>query len=156
MNLKKVGILFIGLALPITIFLFLKIFGENKFEVASLFQAELPEGVSDCQGLSVPYRISTEIVANFLDEKDQVGVVIVDADVAHLSRIVDQFSSDPISVKTLDSIASATVKKCVFLLRDPYDVVLFDRQGNIRGQYFSEDRDEIDRLILELSIILNK
>jgi hypothetical protein len=49
-----------------------------------------------------------------------------------------------------------SLKDCVFLLHDPYDIVLFDKQGFIRGQYYSGDRDEIDRLILELSIILNK
>ena len=156
MNFKKVVILFVGLALPITIFLFLKIFGENKFEVAALFQTQLPENISDCQGISVPYRIRPETVANFLRDDDQLGVVIIEQDLARLSRITDQFNDDPINVKQIDSIASVPLKKCVFLLHEPYDVVLFDRQGNIRGQYFSGERDEIDRLILEITIILNK
>jgi len=47
-------------------------------------------------------------------------------------------------------------KTCIFLLKKPYDVVLIDRKGLIRGQFVSDNREEIDRLITEVDIILKK
>ncbi len=159
MNIKKVIILIAGLVLPVGIFLFLKIFGENKFEVQPLFQTELPAEIKDCGDLTLPYTIPTEIVNEFNADEIGVSVVLVETDRAKLSRILDQFSGDPVSVTTVEANASRngkSLKDCVFLLRPPWDVVLFDQQGVIRGQYYSGDRDEIDRLILEITIILNK
>ena len=46
------------------------------------------------------------------------------------------------------------LKECVFLLNESYDMVLVDKYGFIRGQYLSSDRDELDRLIMEVAIIL--
>ncbi len=159
MNIKKVVILVVGLVLPIGIFLFLKIFGENKFEVVPLFQTELPASAKDCRDIQFPYFIPTEIVDKFITKENGVSVVLMDSDLAVLSRIFDQFSSDPVSIKKIDAsttMLGKSLKTCVFLLHDPYDIVLFDKQGIVRGQYYSGDRDEIDRLILELSIILKK
>jgi hypothetical protein len=47
-------------------------------------------------------------------------------------------------------------KKCVFLLKEPFDLVMVDRAGVIRGQYTSNDREEVDRLIMEITIILKR
>ena len=159
MNIKKAVILIVGFVLPIGIFIFLKIFGENKFEVVPLFQSELPASAIDCNDSTLPYIIPAQVVGQFITKENGVSVVLVDSDVSVLSRIFDQFSSDPVSIKKIEASDVAmgkSLKACVFLLDDPNDIVLFDKQGFIRGQYNSEDRDEIDRLILELSIILNK
>jgi hypothetical protein len=45
---------------------------------------------------------------------------------------------------------------CIFLLKAPYDVVMIDRKGLIRGQFVSDNREEIDRLMTEIDIILKK
>ncbi len=159
MNFKKAIILFVGLVLPIGIFLFLKMFGENKFEVQPLFQTELPESVENCETILLPYSIPEEIVRGYINEEGELSVVLVGGDVSSLSRIFDQFSGDPVKVQRIETSAmkdQVSLKNCIFLLHDPYDVVLFDRKGLIRGQYYSTDRDEIDRLILELSILLKK
>ena len=41
-------------------------------------------------------------------------------------------------------------------MREQFDLVLLDNEGTIRGQYVSDDREEMDRLITELSILLKK
>ena len=48
------------------------------------------------------------------------------------------------------------LKKCVFFLKDRYDLVLVDRAGLIRGEYISDDREEVDRLLMELAILFKK
>jgi hypothetical protein len=159
MNIKKIVILILGLVLPVGIFLFLKFFGENKFEVQPLFQTELPADIKDCGDLSVPYNIHEEIVAGFHPKENDINVVLVDNDLATLSRVFDQFSSDPVNIIKIDDSATMdgkSLKSCVLLLSSPNDIVLFNNQGIIYGQYSSDDRDEIDRLIIELSIILKK
>lgn len=159
MKVGKALVILIALVLPIGIFLFLKIFGENKFEVTPLFQTELPEIASGCNTITSPYVIPAKIVDNYIKTEHELSVVIIDSEVSKLSRIFDQFSGDPVKVKRIESsekISGQSLKTCVFLLHDPYDIVLFDKQGFIRGQYASTDREEIDRLILELSIILKK
>lgn len=159
MKVGKALVILTALVLPIGIFLFLKIFGENKFEVAPLFQTELPEVASGCSTITTPYLIPGEIVDRYIKTENELSVIVVDSEVSVLSRIFDQFSGDPVKVKRIESsetMAGQSLKECVFLLYGPYDIVLFDKQGFIRGQYYSGDRDEIDRLILELSIILNK
>jgi hypothetical protein len=86
-------------------------------------------------------------------------VVLVDKDLATLSRVFDQFSSDPVNIIKIDDSATKggkSLKSCVLLLSSPNDIVLFNNQGIIYGQYSSDDRDEIDRLIIELAIILKK
>jgi hypothetical protein len=45
--------------------------------------------------------------------------------------------------------------KCDLLIGPGIDIVLLDKE-NIRGQYSSADRDEVDRLSTELDIILKK
>lgn len=159
MNVKKVVILVVGLVLPVGIFLFLKIFGENKFEVTPLFQTEQPASAAECGTVTLPYHIPEEIVTAFIKKEGEVSIVIVESELSLLSRIFDQFSGDPVSVKRIETsatIGGKPLKECAFLLNDPYDIVLFDEHGFIRGQYYSGDREEVDRLIIEVSIILNK
>ena len=48
------------------------------------------------------------------------------------------------------------VKSCVFLLSGLNNLVLVDREGNIRGQYQLGNLDEEDRLLVETTIILKK
>jgi hypothetical protein len=45
---------------------------------------------------------------------------------------------------------------CALLLKSPWKVVLIDDQRRIRGYYDPEDRDEMDRLIVELKILLKQ
>src|SRR5690606_26275936 len=74
----------------------------------------------------------------------------------HLQRVVEHFQSDPLVVTSTNGLTNPSWRKCVFFLQEPFDVVLVDRRGAIRGQYDSKDRDEIDRLITEATIILKK
>lgn len=47
-------------------------------------------------------------------------------------------------------------KKCYYLANDPYNAVLIDSTGAIRGYYDVRLRDEEDRLRVELKILLKQ
>jgi len=47
-------------------------------------------------------------------------------------------------------------KNCVLFLKGPADMVVVDRRGRLRGQYILADREEVDRLLTEVSIILKR
>ena len=46
--------------------------------------------------------------------------------------------------------------ECTLLLNPTLDLVLLDGKKRIRGQYNSNERDEVDRLMTELDIILKR
>lgn len=158
MNIKKIIILFVGFVLPIGIFLFLKIFGENKFEVAPLFQSELPVINTDCPSIKAPYKVPDEITGIFVSQGNELGLVaVVDSKGELPTRLMEEFANDPIVINEIENSTSMfglKLSECVFLLNDSYDMVLVDKFGIIRGQYDSGDRDELDRLIMEVAIIL--
>ena len=159
MDIKKFIILLVGLVLPVGIFVFLKIFGENKFEVVPLFQTDIPKLSANCPDLQAPYQIPPSIVTLFVSDGNQLGVVVVGEIGTAPLRIIEQFGKEPILISEVENstaMMGLQLKDCVFLLDEPYDMVLIDKDGYIRGQYSSADRDEIDRLILEVAIILEK
>ena len=51
--MKKIIFLVLTLVIPASIFLFLKLFGSNTFEVAVLFE----EGIPDCVGAQTPHTV---------------------------------------------------------------------------------------------------
>lgn len=51
--MKKTFFLILTLAIPVSIFLFLKLFGSNNFEVPFLFE----EGVPNCSNSAVPHKV---------------------------------------------------------------------------------------------------
>ncbi len=59
--MKKLAFLILTLAIPVSIFLFLKIFGTNTFEVPFLFE----NGIPDCANSISPHHVPN---ANFLVE----------------------------------------------------------------------------------------
>ena len=48
------------------------------------------------------------------------------------------------------------LRKCTFILDGSNQAVLFERNGSIRGYYDLRKRDEVDRLRVELKILLKK
>ncbi len=159
---KKSIFLFLALILPVLIFVFLKFFGKNEFAVKPLFtesNTEIPEG---CLPITFPYHIQDSVLRQLGFKNDSLVVVLFgepnEEAKIQINRIMDEISNDGIRMVRF-SISSEKVlqrKKCVFLLTEPFDLVLVDRSGLIRGQYTSADREEVDRLLTEITIILKR
>lgn len=176
-------ILFIALLLPACIFVFLKIFGKNEFAVQPLFQDSIPKTVAPC-GLSytLPYMVPDSVLqALKKDAPGELFIITFAEEESQIQRLVDEYKSDPLQIikafrgnatsGTVVSrednsgmiseagIESSTLehwRKCIFLLKEPFNLVLVDKSGTIRGQYDVKDRDEVDRLITELAILFKK
>jgi len=162
MKSTKVLFLFLALVLPICVFLFLKFFGRNEYDVKPLFWDSPPTAGDSCQAVSVPYVVDDSIRNQLLFENDSLVIISFhnDADINaanQIKRIKDEVSNLPLTLLTFsESDRHLFWKNCVFFLKDPMDMVIVDRRGRIRGQYESADREDADRLLTEVTIILKR
>lgn len=178
-NKLAILILFIALVLPGCIFVFLKIFGENEFAVQPLFEDNIP-GLGDHCGIqySIPYFIPDSIRQTLrMNESSNLYLFSFDPQEGdQMKRITEASNDDPLRIIYLvpdgyaigprssphaqdlitDSSRLTYLRKCIFFLKEPFNLVLVDKNGAIRGQYTSDDREEIDRLLTEITIILKK
>lgn len=156
---KKLILLFLALLLPVCIFLFLKIFGKNQFSVAPLFTDVLPENTSECGvAIALPYQIPKVVQDSLLLSKTRLTLIhfgiLESQEHNSFKRIKDEYP-DRVGFIMLPD-AAIDLRRCVFFLTGKKDLVLVDNEGVIRGQYESTDRDEIDRLRMELTILFNE
>lgn len=154
---KKVTYLLIALALPGVVFLFLKIFGKNRFDIPVYYNKGISSDTlsNDCRlTIHGQYFIADSILKKWNRKS---------------SAILFSFSREPepewmkklMVNKKLEFIQQVCrncgedkLKNCVFFLREPYNAVLIDDQKRIRGYYKLGDRDEMDRLSVEVEILL--
>jgi len=155
---KKALFLFLAFLLPALIFIFLKIFGKNEFAVPPLYQVEKPEVLSGCTFQpTTPYHVPDSVITGLHFDSDSL-VCIWYGNLSHegskqFKRVMAVCEKYPVKQLRLDKSYQS---KCVFFLKEPYDVALIDHKGLIRGQYVASDREEIDRLLIEVDIILKK
>jgi hypothetical protein len=156
---KKIMLLFLALLFPVLIFLFLKFFGKNEFTVPPLYIVEYPENMNEC-GVTVelPYRIADSVRTSLTRSAENFTLIyfgeLNSASSKNMDKVTEQYKNKIAFEILPDSLSR--IKDCVFFLRHPNDLVLVDNHGTIRGHYISGDRDEIDRLRMELSILLKE
>ncbi len=159
-------IVFLGLALilPVLIFVFLKFFGKNEFAVEALFQNGAIKSIQGCAPVNVPYHIPDSVYAYLKHghEMDSLSILFLPAlspnlkaSEAQLTRL-DEFIQGTGSVAIKELMDSTDIIKCALVIEKPLDLVLIDGEKRIRGQYESTDRDDVDRLMTELDIILKR
>ena len=161
MNLKKSVLLFLALLFPACIFIFLKFFGKNEFIVTPLYTESYPDGMKEC-GVSVtlPYHIPDHVKSSLFLSQDSLILLhfgeLTTGGEKQMERVSNEYGK-AIKLQRIPSSDSVKhLKKCVFFLKDRYDLVLVDRAGLIRGEYISDDREEVDRLLTELAILFKK
>ena len=154
----KAVFLFVALFLPVGIFIFLKFFGENEFDVPALYIDTPPPVDAGCPAVELPYAVA-DSVWNQLPTGHSLTLIYVgnasNAVENMLNRIQNQVRSLPVGVvRLVPDERNTRWKDCVFFLEDPSDMVLVDSERLIRGQYISTDRKEVDRLLTEIDILL--
>jgi hypothetical protein len=177
----KIIYLLLALALPVFVFLFLKYFGQNQFDVEPLFTEAMPMGFrAECNyAYELPYSIPEHILQDMeWSSRDSLTLfyfTTVKSSATALNRIQEEHLSSEVHIvelsedsrkpEALDSLGLITsverseiayVKKCFLFIDEPNNLLLVDNQRKIRGIYQAENRDEIDRLLLEVKIILKK
>jgi len=157
---RKALVLVAAFMLPVVVFLFLKTFGRNEFAVEPLYEKELPPGLSDCGEFTLPYRIPQPVLeALQIPGSDSLSLVLFSRETpdeaTQLKRVKEEIGVPLNWFVVVDTATRSTDwKRCVFLLEGEQNVALVDTKRRLRGQYALTDREDTDRLITELTIIL--
>ena len=159
MNLFKKGfILLFSLLFPIIVFLFLKFYGQNEYEL-SVYNSSCSE-------------IIDEYIINDFNRKNNIRLVdirMTDNDILVDNYINKLEINDQIEVITLsnklrnlnwlniviDEVLIERLSECIqneYL--DKSFILLLDKQNRVRGHFYSADRKEIERLDVEIDILL--
>lgn len=161
--MRKLLYLFLALLLPGLVFVFLKYAGSNRFDIP-IFHTDSATIPVECGWqINAPYTLP-DSVWKFIPGKRPANVVIFptpDVDptmVAHdlADEIGDQVTVVDAGAIGVDSVSRQRWQSCIFLLQEPRQTVLFDEKGRIRGYYDLRSRDEMDRLRVELKILLEQ
>ena len=167
---KKSIYLFSALLLPALVFVFLKLFGKNEFAIPVYYENGIDSVSASCGGdYASPYVLPDSVLKVIGVPARPASVIAVELSETaetELNRLAETFISTEYSQRTISRsagsptrISDARVSRwitCVFFLKKPYNVVLADEKNRIRGYYAIDSREEMDRLILEMQILLKK
>ncbi|MBL7849171.1 MAG: hypothetical protein JNL40_17015 [Cyclobacteriaceae bacterium] len=161
--MRKLLYLFLALLLPGLVFVFLKYAGSNRFDIPVLHTDDVSIPAECGWQIHSPYTLP-DTVWKYTPRKGPANVVIFPAKdvdptiVAHdlSAEIGDRVAIINASEVMTDSLSRQRWKSCIFLLKEPRQTVLFDEKGRIRGYYDVRSRDEMDRLRVELKILLEQ
>lgn len=163
MSGKKTLFLSLALILPVAIFIFLKIFGRNEFEVPVLYERAEIEVPENCNfEYRLPYRVADSVFSSLAgNRRDSLYVFYFDPSLnSAIRRVSVEFEGAPVSTVAASDLPGNTdlriLRECVLLMRSDTSVALVDHRNRIRGYYNGSDRDEVDRLIVEIKIILKE
>lgn len=149
---KKPIFLFLALLLPILIFIFLKLFGRNEFDIPVQYASGVPDSIR-CEGVrnEVPYHVSADA---FPANNKSTAYLFVTEVTPEFTRKMKEFQSA--SVRTIRIKETDPIAKCGLYLHRPWTAALVDEQRRIRGYYALTHRDDLDRLEVELKILLKQ
>lgn len=180
MKIKQTIILVTAFVLPIGIFVFLKTMGKNEFAVEPLHQAGVMQVSTECGvAYQTPYVVPEHVLADLRwSNQDSLTLYVFDnidfdekAVTAKLKeanthpelqlhmilsdsvKVGEHEDKDPI-VK--DAVSVEQLQECFFVFEKGKNAVLVDKRQRIRGYYDLSSREEVDRLALEIKIILKK
>jgi len=193
----KISILFVTIALPVAIFLFLKHYGENQFDIPIYYQEENTVMDTDCGVIYFPYIVPLfetftpdSLTLPKIELADINLFIILPNEKAlietlnQIDRLKATFGYQPqvkffllqtgdIKLPSLDKYENIldhdgvfNFVKCGLLVQTYFDItnetkhfttgyaVLVDKDRRIRGYYEISDREEVDRVISEIDILL--
>jgi len=157
--MKKV-ILIIALLFPIGVFVFLRFFGKNEFTIPLYYESGVEDIPTDCKrNYQSPYQVSDSLLINFGWNGKSV-LIVTDSTPSvkkGLLRLDNELSGEIQTIFiTEESDYLNEILTCDLFLQKPWTTVLLDDQRRIRGYYDPASREEVDRLIVELKILLKK
>lgn len=176
--MRKGLFLFLALLLPVLIFLFLRFFGKNEFAIPVYNLDASVDAPTDCGiDYSFPYAVPNTShiplegisVVFFMDG---LGVNELRESNFELTRLNSELGGRGIKLIKIHSTPKDSIdsgndilyldpelyqaeKRCYFLSKD-YRGILVDEERKIRGYYPEASLKEVDRLLLELKILLKE
>lgn len=160
-KLLKVSIITVVLLVPVLVFLFLKQFGSNEFNLPIYYNEGHP--LPECSRSDSSHKVSAEFIfTNDLHLPLLAGFEDVNANefLFDLTNVLDKypevkiFSADASDLQTMNCQLVLGEDQ---LIEQPIanKFVLIDDQRRIRGYFQLDELDDIDRLDMELDILLN-
>ena len=155
MNLLRKGfILLFSLLFPVIVFLFLKFFGQNEYELSiynsscsDLIENLLKEPNNNIKLLDVRLRDDNLLIDNYINKLDisnEIKVITLSDQPRNLEWM---------SIR-VDNLLIKNLTKCVEnVVFDKSFILLIDTKNNVRGYFYSTDREEIERLDVEIDIL---
>ena len=155
MNLLRKGfILLFSLLFPVIVFLFLKFFGQNEYELSiynsscsDLIENLLKEPNNNIKLLDVRLRDDNLLIDNYINKLDisnEIKVITLSDQPRNLEWM---------SIR-VDNLLIKNLTKCVEnVVFDKSFILLIDTKNNVRGYFNSTDRGEIERLDVEIDIL---
>jgi hypothetical protein len=157
--MKKI-ILILALLVPIGIFIFLRFFGKNEFTIPVYYENGVEHPPAGCNRVyDSPYLVSASVLKNIGWNGRPVLLVADSSGVVQkaLMNLEEEISTQIQSLFLINQNDDRNeLLACDLLLKSPWKVVLMDDQRRIRGYYAPENREEMDRLIVELKILLKQ
>ena len=160
---QKLIFLTLALLLPVAVFVFLKLFGKNEFNVPVMHQDSVAGIPAACNfEYTAPYRIADSVIQFTQGNRsDSLYVFYFDESLnTAMGRIAVEFDGAPITMASPSALGSftdlAVLRECILLMEPDTSVALVDHRNRIRGYYDGHDRDEVDRLIVEIKILLKE
>ncbi len=167
MNKALKGVILVSILLiPIFIFLFLKFFGQNKFDIPVYYSEGVTSPFPFCENYSGQYSVEGLAKENlpgvfmFFEESEEFIFPQLNniqnrltesvGEVGYTIYVRDTSLSE---VHALDSAIFNQKIHCQFISDTLNQYILVDSKSRIRG-YYNPEREEIDRLIVELKILL--
>ncbi len=158
--MRKTIFLILVFLLPISIYLFLKFFARNEFDIPVFYKESIDLKAGCDYKYTVPYKVPDSI-ASVLNSKKTRAVLVVDAisRAKQLTKIREQFLMEELTIVYLTDLneqRTSLWKNCFLFLSPPYSVLLMDDQNQIRGYYSLSNLDDSDKMEVELKILLKK
>ncbi len=157
--MKKVIYLLLALVFPGLIFVFLRNFGKNQFDIPIYYEQGITNK-SECGNIDQGQYFLPDSLLKTLEWKKGVALLTVGTnhnetkDLAQLTTSVE--GARVISLDNIEASQLLKIKNCVLFLKAPWKALLMDEQKRIRGYYALNSREEMDRLEVEFKILLKK
>jgi hypothetical protein len=154
MNSKKVIYLFLALLLPGLTFVFLKKFGKNEFNIP-IYHRDGVDSTECTFAYAAPYLLPDSL---WKSGKKPITIFTLSSETEvteNLEGLSGEFDSTVLDIFKVDS-SKLEVITCVLVLKRPWTTVLVDDKKQIRGYYRPNTLEEIDRLKMEMSILLKR
>jgi len=157
---KKITYLLVALALPGLIFIFLKMFGKNHFDIPVYYKEGISDSLRECSMVyHGQYTLPDSVLKAFAYKNDTAclfveGSEINNKDVAQLRHSFGEGQLQIIALEGIEPNRLNQIQRCVLFLKKPWKAVLVDKQKRIRGYYAFNSLEEIDRLKVEVEILL--
>src|SRR6267378_935948 len=156
---KKITYLLVALALPGLIFIFLKIFGKNHFDIPVYYKDGISDSLKECSGAHHgQYTLPDSVLTIFSNKNAEASLFVEASEISNkeLEKLKQSFENQ-LQIISLEGIEPARlnrIKKCILFLKEPWKAVLVDKQKRIRGYYAFNSLEETDRLNVEVEILL--